>query len=118
AGYEPGDLDGRLIRVGSGGGEEEFLEILGQDLLEKAPEFCSHIRGVAGTDVGQLPRLTFDRFNHGLILVAEVNADELGGKVQISLAGSINEVASLGIGDMHRGPLALNFPTDVVQTLS
>jgi hypothetical protein len=52
--------------------------------------------------------------DHSLVLVAEIGAHELRGKVQITLPCSIDDVTTFSINDVHRIPVLLESPGAVV----
>ena len=112
-----GDLEGSLVGLGARRGEKELGQPLRQNLQQKTAQLHPRIGRVARHDVCQLARLLFNRLNDGLILVPQVAAHQLRGKVEIALAVPVGEVASLGIDDMQRIPALLVAPGAVVQLL-
>lgn len=108
------DLEGGFIGFCAGGGEEELFKAGGQDFKELLREPCARGCGVAGHDVGELAGLLGDGLDYFGVFMAEVDAHELRGEVEIALAGSVSEVAALGVDDVHRFPGLLNAPGAVV----
>ena len=65
-------------------------------------------------DVGQLARLLGDGLDDARVLVAEVDAHQLRGEVEVALAGAVGELAALGVDDVQRLPGLLEAPGAVV----
>ena len=114
AGKHAGNLEGRFIGLGAAGGEEEFLQPRRQNLKQFGAQLRARRRCITGRNVGQLPRLLGNGFDHTRILVAEIDAHQLRAEVEIALARAIRDPATLGVGDVERLPGFLEAPGAVV----
>jgi hypothetical protein len=115
AGVHAGDFEGGFVGVGAGGGEEEFDEAFGEDVEEETAELDAGVGGVGGGDVGEGAGLLGDGFDDGGIFVAEVDAHELGGEIEVALAVAVGEVAAFSVDDVHGVPGFLIAPGAVVK---
>jgi hypothetical protein len=59
--------------------------------------------------------LLFDGANHRGIFVAEVDAHELRGEVEVALTRGVDKVAACGVDDVERVPIFLEAPGAVVE---
>ena len=114
AGVHAGDFEGRFVGLGAAGGEEEFVQSLGQHFEQLRAEAGAGRGGVAGRDIGKLARLLGDGLDDARILVAEVDAHQLRAEIEIALARAVSEPAAFGIGNVQRLPAFLEAPGAVV----
>ncbi len=95
--------------------KKNFSSPCGKDFEELCAEAGARGGRVAGRDIGQFARLLGDGLDDARILVAEVDAHQLRGEVEIALARAVGEPAALGIDDVHRFPGLLEAPSAVVE---
>ena len=108
------NLEGGFVRLGAGGRKEKLVQPLRKNLRQKLRQFSASRRRIAGHGVAQLLSLPRDRVNHRLVLMAKVGAHQLRRKIQVTLPCSIDDVAALGVDDVHRIPVLLESPCAVV----
>ncbi len=112
AGVVAGELDRVLDRLGAAEGEEDLVEVAGQDLGQLRAEPPADLGREAGHDVLELRRLLGDRVDDPPVAVADVHRHQLAVEVEDPLALGRVEVDALGVIDGDRVELALDGPRE------
>jgi hypothetical protein len=99
-----------LVGLGAAVGEEHVPQVAGRDLGDEPGRLAARVVAERGCDRAQLRRLSLDRRDHGRVLVAEVEVDQLRGEVQVAAALLVPEPAALAAGDDQRVERALGRP--------
>jgi hypothetical protein len=95
--------------------KKNLFRPFGQNFEELLAQARARVGGVAGRGIGQSSRACSAMASTTRrVFVAEVDAHELRGEIEIALARAIGEPAAFGVGDVQRLPGLLEAPGAVV----
>ena len=105
-----GEPDRVLVGGRAAGGEERRLQVARRDRGDQRSQLAAGVVGHRGADVAEPLGLPLDRLDDARVLVAEVEVDELGLEVEVTLAVGVPEPAALAAGDGERVDRRLDRP--------
>ena len=96
AGVHPGDLDGVLIGIGPGVGEEDLSEPCGEFLNQPLCQISFGLGGVGGAGIADFVQLVLHGLDDSGVGLADVAAHLVGGELQILLPVHVVHVQPIG----------------------